>query len=71
MYLYIATKSSEPVKQHTMHSKNSTESFSDNQEIVSESLSEAQLKEVLGRKKPAASFKKVSTKKGKFRILSY
>ena len=54
-----------------MHSKNSTESFSDNQEIISESLSEAKLKEVLGRKKPAASFKKVSKKKGKFRILSY
>ena len=71
MYLYIATKSSEPVKRHTMHSKNSTESFSDNQKIVSESLSEARRKEILGRKKPAASFKKVSTKKCKFRILRY
>ena len=63
MYLYIATKSSEPVKQHKMHSKNITESFSDNQEIVSESLSEARRKEVLGRNKPAASFKKSAQRK--------
>ena len=42
MYLaiHIATKASEPVKQCRMQSKHSDESFSDDQEITSKSLSE-------------------------------
>ena len=73
MYLaiHIATKASEPVKQCRMQSKHSDESFSDDQEIVLQSISEAKQKKPLGRKKTTAQFKKVSTKKDKLRFLSY
>ena len=57
MHLYIATKSSEPVKQHRVQLKNRTESFSDNQKIVSESLSDAKLKKVYtGKKETCCKF---------------
>ena len=54
-----------------MQSKHSDESFSDDQEIILQSISEAKQKKPLGRKKTTAQFKKVSTKKGKLRFLSY
>ena len=40
MYVYIATEASEPVKQHRRHLKQGDESFCDDQEITSKSLSE-------------------------------
>ena len=40
MYVYIATEASKPVKQHRRHLKQGNESFSDDQEITSKSLSE-------------------------------
>ena len=40
MYVYIATEASKPVKQHRRHLKQGDESFSDDQEITSKSLSE-------------------------------
>ena len=58
-----------------MHTKHSDESLADDQKITSESfsesLSEVKLKEALGRKKTATSFKKVNTKKGKFKFTDY
>ena len=56
-----------------MDAKHNDESLADDQEIISESfsesLSEVKLKKALGRKKTATSFKKVSTKRGKFFII--
>ena len=62
-----------------MDAKHSDESLADDQKIISESfsesfsesLSEVNLNKALGRKKTATSFKKVSTKKGKFKFTGY